>query len=286
METNTHLKERIYTPDSKLKHPLKFLKEMLDDIKISRELAWTLFKRNIKAQYRQTILGYVWAFIPPIFTTLIFLFLSKNKIINVTDTVVPYPVFLMVGTILWQVFLEAVNIPIKLMMEARHILTKIYFPREALILAAFYEVVFTFTIRLVLMAAILIIYKVPVKILILLSPIGIFSLILLGVMFSLLIIPAVILYKDFEKGLPLVMQMWFFLTPVIFSPFKEGMSNILYYINPVIPLLNTTREMITTGVITRWDLFALILVLSSILFSIGLLLYRIALPHLVGRIGS
>jgi len=286
METHTQLKERIYTPDSRLKHPLKFLKEMLDDVKISKELAWMLFKRNIKAQYRQTILGYIWAFIPPIFTTLIFLFLSKNKIIDITDTVIPYPVFLIVGTILWQVFLEAVNIPIKLMTEARPILTKIYFPREALILAAFYEVVFTFSIRLVLMAAVLIIYKVPVKLLILLSPIGVFSLILLGMMFSLLIIPGIILYKDFEKGLPLIMQMWFFLTPVIFSPLKEGANHILYYLNPVIPLLNSTREMITTGVITGLDLCVPIVILSSVLFSIGLLLYRIALPHLIGRIGS
>lgn len=286
METHTRLKERIYTPDSRLKHPLKFLKEMLDDVKISKELAWMLFKRNIKAQYRQTILGYVWAFIPPIFTTLIFLFLSKNKIIDITDTVIPYPVFLIVGTILWQVFLEAVNIPIKLMTEARPILTKIYFPREALIMAAFYEVVFTFSIRLVLMAAVLIIYKVPVKLLILLSPIGVFSLILLGVMFSLLIIPGIILYKDFEKGLPLIMQMWFFLTPVIFSPLKEGAHHILYYLNPVIPLLNSTREMITTGVITGLDLSVPIVILSSLLFFIGLLLYRIALPHLIGRIGS
>ena len=55
--------EVVYTPESQIRHPLKLLKSMIFDLKASRELAWRLFVRNISALYRQTALGYFWAFL-------------------------------------------------------------------------------------------------------------------------------------------------------------------------------------------------------------------------------
>ena len=280
------LSKAVYSPESQLKQPSVLFKGMWNDLKASRELAWRLFVRNISAQYRQTLLGYLWAFIPPIFTTLIFVFLTGKKLINVGETGIPYPVYVMLGTVLWYVFYEGINTPIKTITSSKLMLTKLYFPREALIIAAMAEVIFNFLIRLILIIFILVWFNVPVSLMIVLAPCGILSLMLLGLMFGVLLAPLALLYRDIEKGLPVIMQIWFFLTPVIYLVPQTGAGAILNYINPVTPVLNSTREMLTTGVVTQPGLFILVFSITVLLLFIGWVLYRLAMPHLIARIGS
>jgi len=121
------LKETVYTPDSELLSFGKLLRDMGRDLLASRELAWRLLVRNISAQYRQSFLGYFWAFIPPLFTTLIWVFLSSQKILDVGDTGMPYPLFVLTGTVLWQTFADALDSPLKIVSESKSMLAKINF---------------------------------------------------------------------------------------------------------------------------------------------------------------
>jgi len=100
----------------------------------ARELAWRLLVRNISAQYRQSLLGYAWAFIPPLFASLIWIFLHSQRILGIGDTGMPCPVFVIIGTVLWQTFTEALNSPLQMVNQSKAMLAKINFPREALIL--------------------------------------------------------------------------------------------------------------------------------------------------------
>jgi lipopolysaccharide transport system permease protein len=280
------LSETIYTPDPQLRYPKKLVRNMWKDLMASRGLAWRFMVRDIRAQYRQTFLGYLWAFIPPVFTTLIFVFLTGKKLLNIADTGIPYPVYVMLGTILWYVFFEGVNSPIKIISGTKLMLTKIHFPRESLIIAALGEVIFNFLIRLVLIVLILIWFRVPISTAVLLVPLGVLVLMLLGLMFGLLLTPLALLYGDVEKALPILLQIWFFLTPVIYPIPATGAGAILNYVNPVVPVLNTCREMLTSGVITRPGLFVLIAMLTILFLVIGWVLYRLAMPHLIARIGA
>src|SRR5688572_16781711 len=108
------LKETVYTPDSELLNFGALLRNMGRDLLASRELAWRLLVRNISAQYRQSLLGYAWAFVPPIFTSLIWIFLQSQKVLGVGDTAMPYVVFVITGTVLWQTFVEALNSPLQM----------------------------------------------------------------------------------------------------------------------------------------------------------------------------
>ncbi len=82
------LKETVYTPDSELLHFGRLMRNMASDLLASRELAWRLFVRNISAQYRQSRLGYAWAFVPPLFTSLIWIFLQSQRVFDICDSVV------------------------------------------------------------------------------------------------------------------------------------------------------------------------------------------------------
>src|SRR5690606_6157163 len=125
-----------------------------------RELAWRLFVRNFSAMYRQSILGFVWALIPPLLTALVWVFLNGQRIINVEDPGVPYPAFVLTSVLLWSVFAQSLVTPITSVLQGKSILVKINFPRESLVLAGLLQVLFDLLVKLVLAAFVLIIFKV------------------------------------------------------------------------------------------------------------------------------
>lgn len=286
MSEKTPLHEVVYTPGSQLVRPGLLIKSMWDDLCASRELAWRLFVRNISAQYRQTMLGYFWAFMPPIATTLTFVFLKSSQILNFGDTEIPYPVYVMIGTLLWQVFLDALNSPIKIISASKSMLTKINFPREALILAGMGEVIFNFLIRLIIFAAVILWFKTPLYPTVFFAPIGIIALMLLGLMFGILLAPIAILFEDIQRGMITILSLWFFLTPVVYAVPQTGPAALLATYNPVSPLLITARDWILIG--TTGSLMPFVIVSSGvfILSVIGWILYRLAMPHIIARIGS
>ena len=79
-------KPTIYVPDSALRNPLKLFFSMVNELSSARGLAWRIFIRNISAQYRQTALGYFWAFFPPVAMALVWVFLNSNKVFLALQT--------------------------------------------------------------------------------------------------------------------------------------------------------------------------------------------------------
>ncbi len=280
------LKETVYTPDSELLSIGKLLRSMARDLLDSRELAWRLLVRNISAQYRQSLLGYFWAFVPPLFTTLIWVFLNSQRIFDVGDTGMPYPLFVLTGTVLWQTFADALDSPLKIVSESKSMLAKINFPREALILTSIGQVVFNFAIRLVLLIGVFAWYKVEPSLTILLVPLGVLSMILLGVMVGVLLTPFGILYHDVGRGIAIGTQAWFFLTPVIYPMPQASWAHTLVGLNPVTPLLQTTREWLITGHATQLSGFVWVSAASVVMLFCGWVLYRIAMPHLIARMSA
>jgi lipopolysaccharide transport system permease protein len=286
MKIENSIVEVIYSPISPLRKPFQFLLGMFSDLLSSRELAKRLFIRNISAMYRQSILGYVWAFLPPIATTMVWVFLNSSKIVQVQTVDIPYPVYVMVGTLLWQVFVDALNSPLKLMASSKAMLVKINFPREALILAGIYEVLFNFTIRLILFVGILLLYHVALPISAILAPLGILSIMTFGLMLGVLLIPIGALYQDIERGVLIITSFWFYLTPIVYSAPKNFPANVVATYNPLSPLIISTRDWITTGFSSDNTSFIIISLSAVVLLFFGWVLYRIAMPHVIARIGA
>lgn len=278
----------VYTPESQLRHPRQLARSMITDLWASRELAWRLLVRNVSGRYRQTALGYVWAFLPPVVTTLTFVFLNSQKILNVGDGDIgmPYPVYVMVGSLLWQAFVDAMNSPIRLVTQSKSMLAKINFPREALILAGLGEVLFDFAIRLVLLLVVFVWFRISVPLTVLLAPTGVLTLMGLGLMFGILLSPLAVLYQDVQQGLAVITSLWFFVTPVVYATPTRWPASLVARVNPVTPLLNATRELLTTGTVSYRGGFFLVTGLTLSMMLAGWLLYRLAMPHLIERIGA
>lgn len=281
---DSQLKETVYTPESELRHPWILFLNMMGDLVKSRELAWRLFIRNISARYRQTLGGYLWAILPPLMTSALWIFLNSQKIFSIKETSVPYPLYVLVGTILWQVFVDAINAPMRVVKESAPMIAKINFPREALIFAAALEVIFTLFIQVCLLAGVFIYFRIPLSIGLLLSTVGISGIILMGMMIGLMLTPLSVLYGDVQQGLPILLQPLFYLTPIIYKAPEAGFGAIIATYNPISPLIRFTRELITSGKAVCLESTIVVLSITIAMLLLGWLLYRIAMPHLVERI--
>lgn len=285
-EKKKRLSEIVYSPEPVIRHPRRLLHAMASDITASRELAWRLLVRNISAHYRQTVLGYLWAILPPLFTTAVWVFLASQRIIDVGETRMPYLVFVLTGTLLWQVFVDALNSPIKLVGESKAMLAKINFPREALVLAGLGEVLFNFVVRLILLVVVFLWYGISVPATALFAPLGVLFLVGAGLTVGLLLTPLAMLYHDIGRGVAICTQFWFFLTPVIYPLPQAGPGAVLAGVNPVTPLLTTTRDWLTTGSSGLLPGFWMVAAGSVALLLCGWVLYRLAMPHLIARMSA
>ncbi|MFM7384243.1 MAG: ABC transporter permease [Microcystaceae cyanobacterium] len=276
----------VYTPESRLRHPVVLFQEMGRDLLASRELAWRLLIRDIKAQYRQSFLGIFWAFLPPIVTAVALLVAKDVGAINVGETAIPYPAYVMFSMALWQTFVEALNGPVAAVGAAKPMLAKINFPKEALILAKLGEVFFNFGIKLILIVALFIWFRIPVNGMVILAPVALIHLVGLGTGIGLWLSPLGALYQDIGRAIPLVMTPWLLLTPVIYPPPRTGWFSVLVNWNPVTPLLVTVRDLATVGKVSEPAGFWWASGLMVILLLSGWLFYRLAMPFIVERMSS
>lgn len=276
----------VYTPESPLQHPWRLFGAMFRDLLAARELAWRLFVRDLSAQYRQTLLGYVWAFLPPMVASITFVFLNSQGIVKIEGTGIPYPAFAMIGTLLWQLFVDGVQYPTQVVNSGKAMLAKINFPREALLLGGLYLVLFNLAIRLVLVAAVLIIWKITPDAGLLLFPLALAGLLVAGLAVGMAILPIGTLYGDVTRGIPIVTQFWMLLTPVVYPPRTHGLAGILTTWNPLSPLITTARQTLCGQPVTLWLPFLAVFVVSIVLALLGWVVFRLVMPLLIERMGG
>lgn len=278
--------EVVYTPESRLRNPGRLVADLVNDIVAGRGLAWQLAVRDIKAQYRQTFLGVLWALILPLANTAAWIFLNSAGIVSVMRTDLPYPVYVFSGTMLWSMFMDALTAPLAQTTAARPLLAKINFPREALIVSGILQVLFSSGIKVALLIAALSGFGILPGWRLVLFPLAVLSLILAGTTLGLLATPIGLLYADVGKGIALVMQFLMFVTPVVFPMPASGWAMKAFAYNPLSPLILTSRQWLTGFPADHLAQFLIInLVLASVFLAVAVV-YRITMPILIERMGS
>jgi lipopolysaccharide transport system permease protein len=276
----------LYTPDSPLRQPARFVREMFADLLASRGLARRLFLRDLSAQYRNSVLGYFWVFVPPVMASVPFIYLDSAGLLRMGDTPIPYAAYATVGTIIWQTFVDALNSPLRTATAARSILTRINFPREAILLSGLMQVGFSFLVRLVLLIAIFAVFDLVPAATTPLFFVGMVSVALTGFTIGLLLTPLGLLYGDVQHSLPIASTFLMLLTPVLYPVPASGPAVVIATLNPLTPLVTTTRDWLTTGSSAHVGSFLIVSVVTVTFLLVGWIGYRLALPHLIARLGN
>ena len=275
-----------YTPASPLAQPGLLWREMRQDLWAGRELAWRLAVRDISAQYRQSVLGVLWALINPLTTTAVWLFLSASRLVQVADTGLPYPVFVFTGTLLWSILIDAFNAPLQQVSTNKPLLAKINFPREALILTGIYQTLFNAAIKLGILLLVLPFLGIHPGWGGLLIPVGILAMALTGNALGLAITPLGVLYGDIGRGIPLITQFLMYLSPVVFPLATTGWTGTVMRLNPLTPLILNARAWFTGQPAQLLGEWALAVGGSALLLLLVWLVYRLAMPILIERMSA
>jgi lipopolysaccharide transport system permease protein len=251
-----------------------------------RELVRRLVVRDFRAQYRQSYLGYFWAFVPALAMAAGFTLARNAEVLKIGDTVIAYPAFVMVGTVLWQTFTNAVNGPIEALDAFKPVMSRIYLPPEIIIFCRVGQVLVNLSIQLFLVVVIFIVYKIPVGPAILLAPVMLALLILLGTLIGLILAPISALYTDVQKGLPVAMNLWFLLTPVVYPAPERGVFSFIVKYNPVTPILVAARDLATAGFLPNPGTVLVTSLVTVAGFVVALIAFRISMPYVIERTGA
>jgi lipopolysaccharide transport system permease protein len=154
-----------------------------------RGLMWILFTRDLKAQYRQSYPGFVWLFVPIMSTTIIWWFLNGTRVIQITETPVPYPAYVLIGTLIWGVFVAAVNEPLAAFNVGRQIFVKLKVPPEAFIFSGLAKILFDSLIRILVPAPVFVVLNMTPASTVWLFPMGMACTTLIGLSIGFLMIP-------------------------------------------------------------------------------------------------
>lgn len=281
-----HLSTVTYTNESQIRSPKILFSRMLNDLIESKELGLRLFLRDFKAQYRKSMLGFFWAVVPPVAMALVFIVLQSKKVVNFDTGEVPYPLFAIIGSCLWQLFVESLNFPLKTVNLSKPMLAKINFPRESLILSALYQSLFSLFIKLIIISIALIYFGAQISFLSLFSLPIILIIILLGLAIGLLLTPFGVLYTDVTPGITIFAQFWFFLTPVVYPAPQSFPFNLIAILNPVSPILIGARDLLILGHMENLIPAFLTVSCTLMLFLISWIIFRISMPTIIERISS
>lgn len=279
------LKTRVYQREKQIKI-LKVFKESIRDIYISRFLSKQLAIRDIKSQYRKSYFGIIWAFVTPLTTGLVWIFLNLTGTIRLSDTGIPYPIFAFSGTLLWSIINESINLPTSSTGAAGGYLSKINFPKEALLVTGFYKLLFNSSIKIILLLVFLWVFGVGFHLSLLWFPLALLGLIFFGITIGLFITPLGMLYNDVARIKSLILKFMMYITPVVYAIPEEGILKTLMEINPITPLILTTRDIIVGHSPVYLTYYLLIMVICVPLFMVALVFYRISIPILVERMSA
>ncbi|AHJ97183.1 ABC transporter permease [Hymenobacter swuensis] len=276
------MREIIYNSSSPLADPHAFGQAIGDDVRAVLRVGRQLFVRNLRVQYRQSVLGYLWLLAPPLFLALTWTLLSKANLLQGKQPTVPLPLFVLTGIFLWQGFVEMLNSPLQQLTAVRATLAKVRVPHEAFVVAGMGVVVFNLLVRLLVLGVVMWWYDVGWHLTLLWVPLGLAGLLGLGLGLGWVIALLGLLYSDVANALGLLINMWFLITPVVYVVPTRYAS--VLSLNPVTPLLTTTRNWLLTGQLQPTPGFWPVVGLAGASVLLGWLAYRLAQPHLIARL--
>ena len=237
----------------------------------ARELlaSWSL--REFRVRYSQSILGAAWAILQPLALMIVFSVVFSVFIQVPTDGI-PYPIFAYTALLPWTFFANALSMAIPSLVGNVNLVSRVYFPREILPLSAILVSFVDFIIASSLFVVLMSIYAIPVGPTLLLVPLIVLIQIMLTFGVSLFASAFNVFYRDVRFLIPLALQIWLYLSPIIYpiSLIPEK-YRALYFLNPMAVIIDSYRRVILYRQMPDWPFLALAAVIS---FGLTLITYR------------
>lgn len=228
-------------PTIEIEPPHRGLTLELESLWAYRQLLFFLTWRDLKVRYKQTVLGASWALLQPFLATVVFT-VFFGRVAHLSSDGVPYLIFSFAGTLPWTYVANATNQGSLSLVNASAMITKVYFPREALPISAVLGCAVDFLCGAVLLIPMMAWYGFAPTLRLLTLPL--FFVLATGIALgaSLFLSALNVKYRDVKYVIPFLTQMWLFATPVVYS--ASGLSEpwkTLYGFNPMVGVIEGFR---------------------------------------------
>lgn len=213
-----------------------------------RELFFILAWRDVSVRYRQTLIGIAWAFLRPFLTMVVFtvLFGQLAKLPSSGDT--PYAVMVFAGLLPWTLFSSVLGDASASVVGNANLVSKVYFPRMIVPLGTVVVALIDFLVSLVILAGVMLWYRVVPGWQILLLPVFVALALLTAIGPALWAAAIIVKYRDFRFVVPFVLQFGLYASPVGFSSaIIPEQWRLLYSINPLVGIIDGFRWSIIGG---------------------------------------
>lgn len=275
----------IYTSAAVQRRPLGQLLTIVREMALYRHLVVTLFCRDLKAQYRMSILGYLWLIFPPMITTMIWFFLHSQRIVRV-ETEIPYPLFVLIGTTIWVSFAGFIPRPFATFEGSKAVFTRIKVPPEVFVLSGLLQAGFEMLIRLLFLVPVFILFSYVPHSNSALAILPLFALVSLGMAIGISLIPLASLFGDTMSAVTSVLGLAMYASPVVYpNPGNDSIIGKIISLNPISPCIEGFRDCLTNGELDWLPGCIWVLVASWCLILVSMIVLRVAMPHIVSRIG-
>ncbi len=238
-----------------------------------RELLYFLAWRDVVIRYKQTVLGILWAFIQP-FIKLVVFSVIFGGLAKIDSEGYPYPIFVFAGLLPWQFFSESLSRSSSSVAGSANLITKVYFPRLIIPLSSAGACLVDFAISFAILFSLMLWYGVPIT----LSTLAILPLVVLTILAALgagiLLSAFHVVYRDFQYLVPFGIQIWFFLTPVVYPVRAIPQKwQWLLALNPMTGIVDAYRSVILDKPFV-WENMAISIVVIAVVFLAGLFYFR------------
>jgi lipopolysaccharide transport system permease protein len=243
-----------------------------------RDLLYFMVLRDLTVVYKQSVLGFAWAFINPIFSMLVFSVVF-GKLAGVPSDGIPYPIFSYAALIPWTYFANTLNASGSSLISSSGLFTKVYFPRLIIPLTPVLSKLIDFSISFIILILLMFYYQFMPTIKLFLIPFLIVILMLATAGLGFWLSALAIQYRDVKFGITFAVPLLMYAAPVVFpaSLILENYGIIAYRIYGLYPLTGVIEGFRSAVVTTKeipWDLIWVSFIGAIVLFIIGLSVFN------------
>ncbi|MGI9145094.1 MAG: ABC transporter permease [Chloroflexota bacterium] len=239
-----------------------------------RELVYFLAWRDVKVRYKQTALGVAWAILQPLAAMAVFT-VFLGSLVHVPSDGLPYPLFAYVGLLPWTYFSNAAIGASSSLVTNTHLVSKVYFPRLVIPIAAVLAGLVDLGIGLVLLVGLLLVLGVSPGAGLLTLPLFVFLNILAALAVGIWLSALDVQYRDVRFAIPFLIQVWLFATPVVYpASIVPEQYRALYGLNPMAGVVEGFRWTLLGGTPLSGPLLAVSVTVVLTMLLTGLLYFR------------
>jgi lipopolysaccharide transport system permease protein len=239
-----------------------------------RELFYFLAWRDVKIRYKQATLGAAWAVLQPLVAMLIFSVVFRN-LSGRGDEATPYALSVYCALVPWIYFSSTLSLAGNSLISNSNLITKIYFPRVLLPASSALGGLLDFAVGSLFLLVLMFYYGVQPTPWLLLYPVVMLGLWFLTLGISLLLAAMNVKYRDVKHAIPFVVQLWLFVTPVIYPPsFVPEQYRPLLALNPLTGFMEAFRACVFPDRPVSSDLIVSSLVATVLMLVVGLTYFQ------------